>query len=353
MNEDKFLLVKGIGGLGNRIECALTGILCAHLSGRRLLIDWSDHCYSNDGSNVFHRFFQCSACTPTDEIPTTDSVSPGIWRGHLHRSAWEMRALYGHVYDSETWRKFSIDLAKLDYQEDVVVMWTHSEKVDLLRDHFKGTFRELAAAKSGAILSKLLREDLILHPDIRERVDQFRGTCFTKKTVGVHVRYTDFRSRLWTIFKKLNALLRHEPDLLIFLSTDNMQIKNMFEGSYHDVIITPHWYSPTPGLAIHDNRNCPDPIESGIEALVDLYLLAECDYLIIDTNSSFSYVAKLLAKALDSNIFDVGQRRKPSPFMRALTTRLMLKLGLYSWGLSLLSRFVRIQRFFNGVTKTT
>ena len=347
MNEEKFLLVKGIGGLGNRMECALTGILCARLSGRRLLIDWSDHCYSNDGSNVFHRFFQCSACPPTDEIPTTDSVSPGIWRGHLHRSAWDMRAQYGGVFDSETWRKFSIDLTKLNYREDVVVMWTHSEKVDLLRDHFKGAFKEFAAASSGAILSNLLEEDLILHPDIRERVDQFRGTCFTKKTVGVHVRYTDFRSRLWTILKKLNALLKREPDLLIFLSTDNMQIKNMFEASYPGVIITPHWYSSTPGLAIHGNRNCQDPIESGIEALVDLYLLAECDYLIIDTNSSFSYVAKLLTKTPDSNIFDVGQRKKPSPYMRALTTRLMLKLGLYSWGLSLLSRFVRIQRSFN------
>ena len=121
----------------------------------------------------------------------------------------------------------------------------------------------------------------------------------------------------------------------------------MFEASYPGVIFTPHWYSSTPGLAIHENRNCPDPIESGIEALVDLYLLAECDYLIIDTSSSFSYVAKLLTKAPDANIFDVGQRKKPSPYMQRLTTLLMLKLGLYSWGLRVLSRFVRIQRSFN------
>ena len=76
-------------------------------------------------------------------------------------------------------------------------------------------------------------------------------------------------------------------------------------------------------------------------------MLAECDYLIIDTSSSFSYIAKLLTKAPDPNIFDVGHRKKPSPYVRRLTTLLMLKLGLYSWGLSLLSRFVRIQRFFN------
>src|SRR5262245_46211790 len=124
MSQNKFLLVKGSSGLGNRILSALTGILYARLAGRRLLIDWSDDLYSNNKSNVFPSFFQCSACVPIDELPMTDSVSPSIWRGHLYETADYMRSQYRTRENSEIWREFSIDLTKLDYQEDVAVMWT-------------------------------------------------------------------------------------------------------------------------------------------------------------------------------------------------------------------------------------
>lgn len=60
-------------------------------------------------------------------------------------------------------------------------------------------------------------------------------------------------------------------------------MKNMFEENYPGVITTPHWY-PTPGLPMHGSQECPDRIEHGVETLADLYLLAECDYLIIDTS---------------------------------------------------------------------
>ena len=346
MTHNKFLLVKGSSGLGNRILCALTGILYARLAGRRLVIDWSDEIYSNGESNVFHSFFQCSSCRPTDEMPVADSVSPIIWRGHLYESADYMRRQHGTVKESEMWREFSIDLTNLDYREDIVVMWTYNAKVDSLRGHFKGALEEFAQASTEAILSKLLREDLILHPQIRERVAQFKHSHFNKTTVGVHVRYTDHRTRLWAALKKLDVLLKQEPELQIFLSTDNIQIKNVFEENYPNVLSTPHRYS-RPGWAMHRNLRHLSPVESGVEALVDLYLLAECNYLIIDTSSSFSYVAKLLAKTTDSRIFDVQQRKKLPVPVRRFTWRLMVRLGLFSWGLSLVSKFVKMRRFFN------
>lgn len=346
-NESKFLLLKGRAGLGDRIQCVLTGILYARLTGRRLLVDWSDSTYSNDRSNAFHRFFQCPLCSPTEEIPSTDSVSPSIWLGHLHESSWDMGERYGiNKNPDEVWKRLSIDLTKLDYQQDVLVMQTYNEKVDLLRSHFEGAFKEFSQASTEAILSKLLGEDLILHPQIKERLDRFKSNNFIGETVGVHVRYTDHRARLWTILHKLNALLKREPELQIFLSTDNIQIKNMFEEVYKNVITTPHWYPP-PGWSIHHNQNCPDPKESGIEALVDLYLLAECDYLIIDTSSSFSYLAKLLTKTPDPKIFDVKRGEKQSRNLRVLTWQIMLRLGLFSWGLRLLRKFVRIQKLLN------
>lgn len=348
MNENKFLLVKGIAGLGNRILSALTGILYARLTGRKLIIDWSDHYYSSDGSNVFHRYFESPLTNPMDEIPTADSVSPPIWRGNLRESAWYMRKQEGQVHNSGAWRIFSIDLERLDYDEDVIVMWSYDEKnVDLLRKHFKGPFAELNGVSTYNILRKLLRVYLLLRPEIRERVDRFKEINFGANNVGIHIRYTDHRSNIWAMLKKLNSLIKREPGLRIFLSTDNLQIKNMFEELYPGIVSTPHWYSPTPGMTIHLNRKQPDPFGSGIEALVDLYLLSECNYMIIDSSSSFSYIAKLLTNTSDANIFDVGSRGNDSPRIRRHVTRIMFRLGLFSWGISLIGGAARIHRYIN------
>lgn len=333
-NENKFVLVKGKAGLGNRMLSALTGILYARLTGRRVYVDWSDYTYSNDGSNAFHRFFQCSLFSPTDEIPETDSVNPSIWRGHLHESVIDMQRPYG-IDNQESRRTFSIDLTKLDYQEDVLVLWTNTQRVNLLRIHFTGSFNQFNKASTKDILSKLLREDLTLHPQVRERVNQCKLNWFKQKTVGVHIRYTDRKARLPAIKWKLDALLKREPELQIFLSTDNLEIKKMVEQSYAGVVTTPHWY-PTPGSHIHQNQNCSDRMESGIEALVDLYLLAECDYLIIDTSSSLSYVANLLTKAPCSNIFNVNRVGEYSANLLDLMWRQIVRTRLSSWGLIIL-----------------
>ncbi len=344
VNEKKFVLVKGRGGLGNRMLSALTGIAYARLTDRRLLVDWSDGMYSVDRSNVFNRFYLCSLCNPTDDIPATDSVCPRIWRGHLREGCVDMQRRYGsHVTAEGWWKLSSIDVTKLDYQEDIVVMWTFVEKVSLLRNHFDARFKECEGATKEAILSKLLREHLVLQPEIRERVAHFKANHFGKATVGVHVRYSDHRARLWAILKALNALLKREPNLHIFLSTDNIQIKEMFEESYPGVITTPHWYPP-PGSSMTRTTARHDRAESGIEALVDLYLLAECEYLIIDTSSSFSYVASLLTRTPSSNIFNVRRGGKRSRGLRLLTWRLWRMLALHTWGLRVLRKSVRVDR---------
>jgi hypothetical protein len=341
MDDNKIVLVKGIAGLGNRIFCVLTGILYARLTGRRLIIDWTDDIYSNDGSNAFYRFFECSLCSAADQIPDTDSVVPSVWRGNLHQMATRMRKPYKN--NTEFWLNTSIDLTRLGYQEDLVVMWTFNPQVDLMRRHFNRPFNELGQLTTKEILKQVLQEDLVLRPEIRERVDQFKLNHFGRQTIGVHIRYTDHRVPLRPIFEKLSSVLKRDPELQIFLSTDNIQIKNMFEGIYPLAISTPHWYS-TPGLRLHGHNTCPHLTDSGIEALVDLYLLAECDYLIIDTSSSFSTLAELITKAPESNVFDVKRGKKLPVPLRRLTWKLMLRLGYFSWGLRLFGKFIGLRR---------
>jgi nodulation protein Z len=343
MSEGKYLVVKGIAGLGNRILSALTGILYARLSGRRLIIDWRDPTFSTDGSNAFQDFFSCTMSYPVDDIPATDSVNPAIWRSNLNRSATSMRKPYKN---NREFLNNSIDLTRLDYNEDLLVMWAYHGEVELLRSHFKGKFEEYRHQSKEQILSGILLEHLPLRPLIQAIVSDFKLKYFNgKKTVGVHIRYSDHRASLLAILDKLNTLLRVEPDTLIFLATDNIQIKKMFEENYRSIITTDHWY-PIPGARIHDNKACPDKLRSGIESLVDLYLLAECDTLIIDTSSTFSYVAKLLTNAQKSNVFDIARGGKLTPRIRLLSWQLMLRLGGYSLGLKILSKIEKTKMLF-------
>jgi hypothetical protein len=197
----------------------------------------------------------------------------------------------------------------LSYKADVAVLWTYSAKVDSLRRHFLGEFAELSWMSTTEILRTLLTQDLVLHPGIQARVDAFRARHLHGRTVGVHLRLSDRRIRVRALLDALDALLDREPDLKIFAATDNIEAKTMLEQRYRSVITTPHWY-PAPGKRLHNNPQGPDPAESGVEALVDLYLLGGCDYLIGDTTSSFTRVAGLLMAAPDGKIIDVKPRQK-------------------------------------------
>jgi hypothetical protein len=340
MSAAKFVLVKGRAGLGNRILCTTTGILYARLSGRRLLVDWSDGAYGKRGSNVFHRYFQSPVCDPSDTIPATNSVNPSIWQGCLQESAFELAASHGKPRGGGVWRQYSIDLTRMDYPEEVVVFWAFDTQVNLMRPHFPLLMPQFKGASTTLILRTILRDDLVLQPQIRERVEAFARAHFSGPMVGVHVRYSDYQSHLLGSIGLVDRLLQQHPDLKVFLATDNIQVKQLFEESYPGTVTTPHWY-PRSGLQLHGNKSCPDKVENGVEALVDLYLLARCDYLVVDSSSSFGRLAQLLTDAPSTQSFDVKRGPKGNRRLVSLRWGLLVQLGCFDWGLWTLRQAIR------------
>jgi hypothetical protein len=314
------VIVKGRSGLGNRILSVLTGLLYARRAGRRLVVDWRDNTYSHDRSNVFHEFFQLAGCEAVDEIPATDSVRPGIWAGRLDQSFSRLRNDYLAMPFLDFVRTSSLVLTKVDYEETVVVITTSSAKVALMRSPLAAVVQELTPSRStDAVLRDLLATDLRLHPDIRERVDEVVHAKLAPETVGVHVRYTDRQARLQALLRRVDALQRRAPHLQVFLATDNARVLELFERRYRNVVTVPHRYAESE-KQLHGQADSPDRRQDGIEALVDLYALAECDHLVVDTSSSFSYLATLLSRAPRSRIDDVNPFK---PRFRELVKRLM------------------------------
>jgi hypothetical protein len=304
---DKYLLVKAKGGMGNRMMCAATGILYGQLTGRKTVVDWRDESYSNDGSNAFTKFFSCPSVFPETFLPAHGSIRPSIWINELHKSMDSMISERDPKKHSSIFihRKYSVDVRKLEYDEDILVFWYYTGRIRALRAHLQDAALGFAGLDTSGIIRKVLLEQMKLSDEVRRRIDDFKSVVgWPERVIGLHIRYTDMRTNLAHYERALRRFLQHEPNAHIFLATDNKQISREYHERYKNVFSTPKWF-PDDFSAMHQNSACQDRVLNGIEALVDMYLLADCNYLIYPGGSTFSWVSRLLSTIPAEKIIDV------------------------------------------------
>jgi len=311
MSQEKFLIVKSKAGLGNRILNLMDSILYARLSNRKLIVDWSDLIYSDDGSNVFPKLFTTPKIELTEQIPQTDSVYPLLWKGNLNRSINDVLRERNEdepkIYRSPfQWTKYRIDTKRLNYPYECLVIWYYFAEINKIRRHFKGEYADLKRQSNEAILRTMLREELIPNQTIQDKVQLFVDNHFDDVTIGVHIRYTDRRNSYEGFATIVDQILSSNPGARIFLATDNQEIEQQFRDNYKNLTTTKKWF-PDKVERLHENWSCPSRFENCVEALVDMYLLSRCNYLVCDQRSTLAYVASLLSKAPQENIFDMTQ----------------------------------------------
>jgi hypothetical protein len=304
---DKYLLVKAKGGMGNRMLCAVTGILYGQITGRKTIIDWRDAAYCNDGTNTFSRFFNAHQVFPETILPHDASIYPDIWTGQLHKSMSTMLSEYNPNKHSSIWihRKYSIDVRSLDYAEDIVVFWYYTGRIRALKTHLQNSDCGFAGLDSDGIVRKVLLEQMKLSDEVRQRIDDCKTAIdWPEKVIGLHIRHTDMKTNLDYYERALRRFLCREPNAHVFLATDNGQINREYHERYKNIFSTPKWF-PDRLSPMHQNSTCPDKVLNGIEALVDMYLLADCDYLIYPGGSTFSQLARLLSNIPAENVVDI------------------------------------------------
>ncbi len=183
-----------------------------------------------------------------------------------------LQKLHPELTHAEFRRTASMDPTRLDYPEELVVLWHWGPKVGaMVRKHPERVAGVFGRLQPHELLRTIAATDLVLASELRERVEQFRAEHFKSDMVGVHVRYSDKRVPLGAICRRLESLLARRPGIGIFLATDNSEVRDLFERSYGQVLSTPHWY-PAPGHSAHHNPACPDRTENARAGLLDLYL---------------------------------------------------------------------------------
>lgn len=311
--QKKYLLVKGGHGFGNRILALLGALVYARHSGREILVDWSDPCYSSDGRNVFPLFFHSSDVDAGTKIPISDSVTPPIWKNNLCESADEMMWRH-HIKLANRDTTLSIDPGKL-YQEEVAVMYLPCFFYGKLKKQISLMPNVPTPFTYDSACKHLLKTHLFFSRNLLEIVEEHYRKNFKTLTIGVHIRQTDNmtpdmkrRKGVSTnhYFQAIEKILRDNPRAKLFVSTDSSKVLAILQSKYPTVPSVNKWFSSQEQAGLHLDKTCPDKRRMGTEALVEMLLLAECDWFVYNARSSFGQIAAWLSKAENRKIKDVS-----------------------------------------------
>lgn len=296
---EKVLLIKGKGGFGNRILAATTGLVLAELTGRRPVIDWRDGIFLPEGVNLYPLLFDApEPCAPEAYDSETDVV-PAVWSGRLAERAGELiDSDFGSNHSSPfIYRKLCLDLARPDVPAKVAVFWSYLPKFARLRAHMARH-----PAFRGRSLDSVMRDVLARHftPNARVRSELARLFAGRQRPViGVHIRYTDMKVPLEPIERALDRLRQRMPESQIFLATDSGEVQERFMRRFPGIFVIDKAVSADDsGLHRPDQRNdaddYADPLREAENALIDMWALGQCDWLIHSSRSTFSTFAALV-----------------------------------------------------------
>jgi hypothetical protein len=301
------LLIKGKGGLGNRMLSAICGLAFADLTGRTAIIDWRDGSYAPIGTNAYPLLFQTpitKKCEAFDAIST--SVSPPIWAGNLNLTPQEMIEKFAPRSHSNplAYRRFCVNLADLDTPQDIAVFWSYLPKFKRIAHHLRRD-PNFAKRSEKDIIAGYLEQFFTPNNRILQQVNTVAATL-TVPSIGVHIRYTDRKIPLGPIKNALRQKLAEMPDASIFLATDNADVQAQIAAEFSNVHhINKHL--PADGSRLHWPTSDIEKLQEAENALIDMWLLSRCDHLIYSRHSTFSVTASYLGNMSRAQLHDVDR----------------------------------------------
>ncbi|MFI5203103.1 MAG: hypothetical protein ACHQF2_01305 [Flavobacteriales bacterium] len=313
----KILVLKGCAGLGNRIITVLSALVYAEKTNRDLYIDWSDGLYGETGKNMFTHYFTLKSSLYIDSMNYNDIFAEGntVYPDSIRKIACE--PVYAHYFQTSHrfFKKFKGSrIAFLGFNK-----WKSHWSLEENRNkiHRFGAYMSSVFSSSsiplGEFLSRNRKEDVVIFCDylptfLKEKLPLLRlseptATEFithknklnTVNRIGVHVRNTDMKPTR-PVDELIAGLKKRYGNPSIFLATDDAGIVEIFEREFSDVVELEKFRpqeSIDKGLHKWASKNNANNMAEQVfkESILDLYLLASCNHIYYQGNSSFSRVA--------------------------------------------------------------
>ncbi|QUL37647.1 nodulation protein NodZ [Erythrobacter sp. JK5] len=306
-DEQRALVIKAKGGLGNRMLSAVTGCVLAELNRRTPYIDWRDGMYVPPGENLYPLLFDASWMGELTDFDQATDVAPACWSGHMAEQPVDIiRRDFPREHRSPLlYRRLSIDLAGPDPGNAVAVFWSYLPKLKRLERRI-AVHPAYAGLTTKAITENLLDRYFRPVDQVRGAVDRvFEGRA--GPLIGVHIRFTDRKAPLPKILRELDRLAAQMPGATVFLATDSAEAQSAVMARFPDVITIDKALAQDSTALHFASDGFADPVAEARNALIDMLALARCDWLVHSRHSTFSVTAALLGRIPESHQIDVDR----------------------------------------------
>ncbi|MEM8484870.1 MAG: hypothetical protein AAF564_04940 [Bacteroidota bacterium] len=328
--QQKYLIVKGCAGLGNRISTLCAAIEYARDTNRTILVDWADGVIMPEGYNFFDDYFvlkNVAHVTSYEEIPNRDKLS-----FYPNMDGQDITSGTYHLFDQlDEPQHAPIPFHRLPKNKlrTLYRHWRvkHKKRTELPRRPW--ILFDDRVLPYGGDMSRRIKKDVVFYVDyipsfsqqtVRENLRlsdplEARIAAFVDqrldggKAVGVHVRSTDKKpdAEIRDLLAQVRQLAKDNTS--IFLSTDNIVLQQELQQTLQNVHVYPKDLPQVTCGGIHqwsvrnnDHKKSVEILESSI---IDMYLLSRCEFLLFQGNSSFSRIAAVMhgneQKAFDWN----------------------------------------------------
>lgn len=286
---ERYLLIKAKGGLGNRMLSAVTGLIYADLSGRQPVIDWRDGIYAPPGVNAYPLLFRASGMPDPDNFDAFGNVAPAKWQGRMAEHP--VTIVDGEHNGALVYRKSCIDITRTDHDADLAVFWSYVPKVPRMA-RLMARDPRFAGRKQTEIICDYLTRYFAPNDRVQHAVDAVLAGL-ERPVIGAHLRYTDMAGPLDKVKAELARLRARMPQAPIFLATDSLEAQEDIRADFGNLHVTEK-YLPEDGGRLHLLHDSVDPVVEAENAMIDMWALARCDWLIYSRNSTFSGSSALI-----------------------------------------------------------
>ena len=267
----KYLIVKPLGGLANRMRMLESAYCYAKKYSAQLTVIWERNGILN--ARYADCFLPVEGARIIEADYNGDSVISKLKRQWYNAAEWAGTTFF----TTKKLHDISLESILQNGQADEAAITF---------------FDELAKKNKGIFIESCFEfypNPASFRLSIQEEI-QNKATASLRQhpsVVGIHIRRTDNidsinHSPLEKFIEKINSRLTISPSDAFYLSTDSEEVVHQLRDMFQDKIIT--------GVSVRTR----DSKEGIISALVDLYCLSQCKLILGSYKSSFSERAALI-----------------------------------------------------------
>ena len=303
----KYLVLKGVEGLGDRLQCLLQAIGYCHVTGRTLVIDWRDSSWYHGPDNNVKNYFDIdivnSMCIETfmnDEFDSDMSVYPSIWRDRLNDKNYE-KYIYNKKYSLPAGNDILYKMVKRhDFIEDIIVYsgtgnrkwnWAYTKNVKFV-DNIVNLAIDSLTEQTVDINSKYIGVHM------RGGTKTWLGGKYSlpKPQQSANIKYPTLISYIRYLQYELAKLSSYQHMPIVVLSDSNVLVDTWCEYNtdLNNVCIPTH-NKARGNTGIHklssDKMIGYTKHDTNVESIRDFYILSRAHKVVCDGMSMFSNVA--------------------------------------------------------------